>query len=68
MVKSVVTCEDVVNGKPAPDIFLLACKKINVPPEKCRGFEDADLGMVSLNRAGMDAVDVRLMPDYPHKF
>jgi|EP00945_MAST-04E_sp_MAST-4E-sp1_P007460 beta-phosphoglucomutase-like phosphatase (HAD superfamily) len=65
---AVVTCEDVVNGKPAPDIFLLACKKINVPPEKCRGFEDADLGMVSLNRAGMDAVDVRLMPDYPHKF
>eukprot|EP00505_MAST-04D_sp_SCG-Rhode-Island_P002330 Stramenopile-MAST_4_protein_2330 len=65
---AIVTCEDVVNGKPAPDIFLLACEKIRVPAEKCRGFEDADLGMLSLERAGIDAVDVRLMTGYPHTF
>ena len=64
---AIITCEDVVNGKPAPDIFLLACKKINVPPEKCFGYEDADVGMTALQAAGIHAIDVRLMEGYPHK-
>ena len=64
---AIITCEDVVNGKPAPDIFLLACKKINVAPEKCFGYEDADVGMQSLKSAGIHAIDVRLMDEYPHK-
>ena len=64
---AIITCEDVVNGKPAPDIFLLACKKINVPPEKCFSYEDADVGMTALQAAGIHAIDVRLMEGYPHK-
>ena len=62
---AVVTAEDVVNHKPAPDIFLLAAEKIGANPTKCRGFEDADAGMVALKAAGMEAVDVRLLTGYP---
>jgi beta-phosphoglucomutase-like phosphatase (HAD superfamily) len=64
---AVVTCEEVSNPKPAPDIFLLAAAKIGVDPTKCRGFEDADLGMQSVTAAGMEAVDVRLMDQYPRR-
>lgn len=63
---AVVTCEDITNPKPAPDIFLEAAKRIGCDPKKCRGFEDADIGMTSLRAAGMQAVDVRLLKDYPH--
>jgi len=63
---AVVTCEDIVNPKPAPDIFLEAAKRINCDPKRCRGFEDADIGMTALKAAGMQAVDVRLLKEYPH--
>ena len=64
----VITHEDVSANKPAPDIFLLAAEKLGVDPSKCRGFEDADVGMEALRAAGMDACDVRKMEAYPHKF
>ena len=64
----VITHEDVSANKPAPDIFLLAAEKLNIPPGNCRGFEDADVGMKALRAAGMDACDVRKMAAYPHKF
>jgi beta-phosphoglucomutase-like phosphatase (HAD superfamily) len=56
---AVVTSEDVVNQKPAPDIFLEAARRIGVPPEFCRAYEDTDLGMQAIRAAGMEAVDVR---------
>lgn len=56
---AVVTNEDVVNQKPAPDIFLEAARRIGVPPEFCRAYEDTDLGMEAIRAAGMEAVDVR---------
>jgi HAD superfamily hydrolase (TIGR01509 family) len=59
MFAAVVTSEDVVNQKPAPDIFLEAARRIGIPPELCRGYEDTDLGMTAIQTAGMDAVDVR---------
>ncbi|MBI3871393.1 MAG: HAD-IA family hydrolase [Verrucomicrobia bacterium] len=57
--QAVVTSEDVVNQKPAPDIFLEAARRIGVTPERCRGFEDTDLGMQAIRAAGMDEVDIR---------
>ncbi len=57
--KAIVTSEDVVNQKPAPDIFLEAARRIDVPPQFCRAYEDTDLGMQSIRAAGMEAVDVR---------
>jgi beta-phosphoglucomutase-like phosphatase (HAD superfamily) len=56
---AIVTSEDVVNQKPAPDIFLEAARRIGVPPQYCRAYEDTDLGMRAIRAAGMEAVDVR---------
>jgi beta-phosphoglucomutase family hydrolase len=58
---AIVTSEDVVNQKPAPDIFLEAARRIGVAPEFCRAYEDTDLGMQAIRSAGMEAVDVRLL-------
>jgi beta-phosphoglucomutase family hydrolase len=57
--QAVVTSEDVVNQKPAPDIFLEAARRIGVAPQFCRAYEDTDLGMKAIRAAGMLAVDVR---------
>jgi HAD superfamily hydrolase (TIGR01509 family) len=57
--KAVVTNEDVVNQKPAPDIFLEAARRIGVPPSKCRAYEDTEIGLEAIRAAGMEAVDVR---------
>jgi len=57
--KAVVTSEDVVNQKPAPDIFLEAARRIGVDPRRCRAYEDTDLGMQAIRAAGMEAIDVR---------
>ncbi len=59
--KTVVTSEDVVRQKPAPDIFLEAARRLGVPPQFCRAYEDTDLGMQAIQAAGMGAVDVRQM-------
>jgi beta-phosphoglucomutase family hydrolase len=58
---AVVTSEDVVNQKPAPDIFIEAARRIGVPPQCCRAYEDTDLGLQAIRAAGMEAVDVREM-------
>ena len=57
--QAIVTSEDVANQKPAPDIFLEAARRIGVPPQACRAYEDTDLGMQAIRAAGMEAVDVR---------
>jgi beta-phosphoglucomutase family hydrolase len=56
---AVVTSEDVVHQKPAPDIFLEAARRIGVAPSLCRAYEDTDLGMQAIRAAGMEAIDVR---------
>ena len=62
---AVVTCEDVENGKPAPDLYVLAAKRLGVDPTRCTAYEDAELGMQSARAAGMAVVDVRQMDGYP---
>ena len=57
--QAIVTSEDVAQQKPAPDIFLEAARRIGIPPEECRAYEDTDLGMQAIRSARMDAVDVR---------
>ena len=57
--QAVVTSEDVIHQKPAPDIFLEAARRLGVAPEFCRAYEDTDLGMQAIRSAGMEAIDVR---------
>ena len=59
--QAVVTSEDVTHQKPAPDIFLEAAKRIGVPPEHCRAYEDTDIGLQAIRSARMEAVDVRTL-------
>ncbi len=55
----IVTSEDVENPKPAPDTFLEAARRMNIAPEKCRAYEDADMGIKAIIAARMDLVDIR---------
>lgn len=59
LVPVIVTAADVENGKPAPDMFLLAAERMGVPPGECLVFEDSLLGIEAAERAGMGAVLVR---------
>lgn len=58
---AVVTSEDVLHQKPAPDIFLEAARRLGVCPADCRAYEDTDIGLTAIRTAGMDAVDVRTL-------
>lgn len=55
----IITADDGLNQKPAPDMFLHAALKMNVVPEFCQVFEDGDLGIEAAHAAGMLATDVR---------
>jgi HAD superfamily hydrolase (TIGR01509 family) len=56
----VVTPADVPagRGKPAPDMFLIAARRMGVAPERCLVFEDAEPGIVGARAAGMQVVRV----------
>jgi haloacid dehalogenase superfamily, subfamily IA, variant 3 with third motif having DD or ED len=58
--KIVVTPHDVApgRGKPHPDMFLEAARRIGVAPEKCLVFEDAEAGIRAARAAGMQVVHV----------
>jgi HAD superfamily hydrolase (TIGR01509 family) len=47
---------EVAHGKPAPDLFLLAARRIGADPAQSIVFEDAPLGIEGARRAGMAAV------------
>lgn len=56
----IITAEDVPvgRGKPLPDPYLMAAKKVGVMPEKCVVIENAPLGVKSAKAAGMYCVAV----------
>ena len=55
---ALVGAQDVANGKPAPDLFLLAAQRMGARPADCIVFEDAPLGIEAARRAGMSAIAV----------
>ncbi|MFP6677987.1 MAG: HAD family phosphatase, partial [Pirellulaceae bacterium] len=59
--QAIVTSEDTERHKPDPDVFLEAARRLHVPPELCRVYEDGDPGIEAAARAGMECVDVRQM-------
>ncbi len=55
----VVSADDVAHGKPAPDVYLEAARRIHIPPADCIVFEDTDEGLEAAHRAGMRTRDIR---------
>ncbi|MDP3941837.1 MAG: HAD family phosphatase [bacterium] len=54
----VISSDEVEKGKPAPDVFLLTAKRLEVLPAECIVFEDAPNGVIAAKAAGMFAVGV----------
>jgi len=50
--------DDVVNNKPAPDVYLLAASQLGARPERCLVFEDSLAGVQSAKAAGMRVIAV----------
>ncbi len=55
-----VTGDEVARGKPAPDIFLLAARRLDVEARQCLVLEDSPAGMQAAEAAGMYAI---MVPD-----
>ncbi|MCW3115792.1 MAG: glycoprotease/HAD-superfamily hydrolase like protein [Segetibacter sp.] len=56
--EAIVTGDEVSNGKPAPDIFLLAAKRLGLSPEECMVIEDGPIGVAAAKSANMKCVAI----------
>ncbi len=54
----IITGNDIKKGKPHPDIFLLAAKRLGLKAGECVVIEDAVLGIIAAKRAKMKAVGI----------
>ena len=52
--------DEVVNGKPAPDIYLLAARRLGIAPERCLALEDSLAGVAAAEHAGLTVI---MVPD-----
>lgn len=57
-VTTIARGDQVPNGKPAPDVFLLAAELVGVDPRACVAFEDAPIGVASARNAGMRCIAI----------
>ena len=53
---NVFSATQVTRGKPAPDLFLFAAERMNVPPARCVVIEDSVAGISAATAAGMTAI------------
>ncbi len=49
---ALATRDDVERGKPFPDVYLEAARRLGVPPEHCIAFEDSNTGLTAAHAAG----------------
>jgi HAD superfamily hydrolase (TIGR01509 family) len=59
-----VSSEEVERGKPAPDVYLEAARRLGVEAERCAAVEDSENGIRSAKAAGMRVVAIP-NPRYP---
>lgn len=55
----IVGADNVVHGKPHPDVFLEAARQMNLTPDQCIVYEDGELGFQAAHAAKMQVIDVR---------
>jgi HAD superfamily hydrolase (TIGR01509 family) len=53
-----VSSEEVARGKPAPDVYLEAARRLGVSPERCAAVEDSSNGIRSAKAAGMRVIAI----------
>jgi len=53
-----VSSEEVSRGKPAPDVFLEAARRLGIPPERCAAVEDSANGIRAAHAAGMRVIAI----------
>jgi len=65
--RATVSSEEVARGKPAPDVYLEAARRLEVAPERCAAIEDSGNGIRSGAAAAMRVVAIpnRLFPPPP---
>jgi HAD superfamily hydrolase (TIGR01509 family) len=56
--RATVSSEEVAGGKPAPDVYLEATRRLGVPPERCAAVEDSRNGIHAAKAAGMRVVAI----------
>jgi HAD superfamily hydrolase (TIGR01509 family) len=56
--EAVVSSEEVARGKPAPDVFLEAARRLDVPPERCAAIEDSGNGIRAAHAAGIRVIAI----------
>lgn len=61
---AVVSSEEVARGKPAPDVYLEAARRLGVEPTRCVAVEDSTAGLRSAHAAGLGVIAVP-EPDFP---
>jgi HAD superfamily hydrolase (TIGR01509 family) len=59
-----VSSEEVPRGKPAPDVYLEAARRLGVEPASCAAIEDSTNGILAAAAAGMPVIAIP-RPDYP---
>lgn len=57
---TVVTVDQVANGKPEPDIFLEAAQRLGIEPARCLVLEDSNAGVTAAHQAEMAVI---MVPD-----
>ena len=56
--RATVSSEEVARGKPAPDVYLEAARRLGVAPERCAAVEDSHSGIRSAAAAGMRVIAI----------
>jgi HAD superfamily hydrolase (TIGR01509 family) len=56
--RATVSSEEVARGKPAPDVYFEAARRLGVAPERCAAIEDSHAGIRSAHAAGMRVVAI----------
>jgi HAD superfamily hydrolase (TIGR01509 family) len=62
--KATVSSEEVSRGKPAPDVYVEAARRLDAAPERCAAIEDSHSGIRSARAAGMRVIAFP-NPSYP---